>query len=81
MPYFDRFDICEAYNLFATYYHGGQWTETYRIFGRLAKLKFKPSRGAEYVDGLTENGRAIFDQLVEREGFKPWPSDERLEVM
>ena len=40
---FNRFDICEAAYLFATFNHQGQWSPEYKIFGRLARIGFKPS--------------------------------------
>ena len=65
MPYFDRFDVCEAYYLFATDYHEGQWSETYRIFGRLQQLRFQPSPGLSRRS-LTSNGRQILASLIRR---------------
>jgi hypothetical protein len=66
--YFDRFDICEAYYLFAVYYHLGQWSKEYEIFGRLQKIGFnKPYLNdlkTEYKR-LSENGKMIFKGLIE----------------
>ena len=62
--YFDRFDICEAYYLYAANYHGGQATETYAIFGRLNNLQFRPAPGLSEPDDLTENGQEIYYNLV-----------------
>ena len=61
--YFDRFDICEAWYLYAVDYHNGQWSKEYKIFGRLNKMQFRPAPGLT-IDKLTENGRAIYDRLV-----------------
>ena len=63
--YFDRFDICEAYYMYATLWHGGQGSEEYRIFGRLYAIDFEPSPMIS-VDTLEENARAIYDGLVVR---------------
>lgn len=63
---FNRFDICEAYLLFASMYHGGQFSPIYRIFGRLNRMGYKAPLGGVTEDTLTENGRAIYDALVER---------------
>lgn len=60
---FDRFDICEAYYLFATHYHGGQFSKEYQIFGRLARFAFQPSHSLS-VETLSENGREIYRALV-----------------
>lgn len=67
MPYFDRFDICEAWYCYAAHYHAGQWSPEYAIFGRLLDMGFRPlpSLGGT-PENLTENGRAIYDRLVKR---------------
>jgi hypothetical protein len=66
--YFDRFDICEAYYVYATNYHQGQYSKEYTIFGRLHKLEFEPSLSIkEYgKKGLTENGEMIYSNLIRR---------------
>ena len=65
--YFDRFDICEAYYLFAMHYHSGGDT-TDRIFWRLRRMEFRPapSLGCSGHDmmGLTENGAMIYNDLI-----------------
>lgn len=71
---FDRFDVCEAYWLFAAHYHGGMHSPEYALFTRLHKVRFQP-RPSLSVETLTLNGRAIFDGLVRRAGFYPWPSE------
>lgn len=65
MPYFDRFDICEAYYLYATLYHSGQFSRAYRVFGRLEKIQFRTNGFNDEYD-LSENAREIFNRLVER---------------
>ena len=65
MLYFDRFDICEAYYLYAHDWHGGQWSRLYKVFGRLHKLKFKPGPLFGYWS-LSKNGKNIYNDLVER---------------
>ena len=62
----DRFDICEAWFTFAMLYHGGQFTDEYMIFGRLADMGFKARPSLSDERDLSANGRMIFDQLVER---------------
>lgn len=76
MPYFDRFDICKAYYCFACLYHSGQWSDTYKIFGRLEAIKFKPGIHGDDPDYLGENAREIFDNLVEKHGFEPYESED-----
>ena len=65
MLYFDRFDICEAYYLYASHYHGGQSSRLYEVFGRLYNIQFRPSPVLR-LESLTENGRSIYDSLVEK---------------
>lgn len=71
---FDRMDICSAYFMYASLYHGGQWSDDYRIFGRLVKIRFNPGPMLT-VEKLSENGRAIFDNLVARKGHPPYTAD------
>lgn len=52
---FNRYDICEAYNLLAHDYG------LYDVKQRLNTMGFKCTRSAEFYDGLTENGQAIYD--------------------
>lgn len=61
---FDRFDICEAWYVFAMEWHSGQWSDEYAIFGRLEALRFKPSPLLNNADDLDENARTIYDELV-----------------
>lgn len=66
-PCFDRFDICEAYYLFASQYHAGQGSREYAIFGRLDRLHFKPRPRLSNYQDLSENGRGIFINLVRKQ--------------
>ena len=62
----DRFDICEAYYLYAVNYHRGRFSREYKIFGRLINMGFAPGYASTLsVDNLTANARAIYDNLVE----------------
>ena len=63
--HFDRFDICEAYYLFARDYHGGQGSREYAYLGRLSNLGFKSGPFLE-VSSLNENAKEIYDSLVEK---------------
>ncbi len=63
MTYFDRFDICEAWYMYASLYHGGQWSKEYEIFGRLDRMQFKPSPLLS-VDSMTLNSKLIFENLI-----------------
>lgn len=65
MPYFNRFDICEAYYKYAVHYHTGQFSWQYKILGRLQKIGFKPSYSLKEHDILgSENSDEIYDNLV-----------------
>lgn len=70
MPYFDRFDICEAWYMFACEWHGGQSSPEYRIFGRLHRLRFKPSPTLA-KENMSENARTILAGLI-RKARKGW---------
>ena len=61
--YFDRFDICEAYNLLAHDFG------LYDVKARLDNLGFRCAPSAEYYDGLSENARAIYDSHVAADGM------------
>ncbi|MAW05593.1 MAG: hypothetical protein CL918_03515 [Deltaproteobacteria bacterium] len=64
--YFDRFDICSAYWTYANDYHEGQFSSIYKIFGRLNNLRFISSACFVGYEDLSENGKEIYNSLVER---------------
>ena len=66
--WFDRFDVCEAYYLYAVLYHGGQGSKEYALHSVFIRLRFKPAPMMGGPEDLTENGRAIYDRLVETNG-------------
>jgi hypothetical protein len=61
----NRFDICEAWYLFASEWHQGMWSAEYAIFGRLHAIGFKPSPLLS-TDSLSENGRCILASLIRK---------------
>ncbi|MCK5922633.1 MAG: hypothetical protein KAG66_16950 [Methylococcales bacterium] len=63
--YFDRFDIVQAYYLFYSHYHEGLPCGSYQ---RLCHIKtmYRPNHSDQLLSGLTDNGRVIYDRLVER---------------
>jgi len=63
MPWFDRFDIVEAYWCYMVEWHGGQGSKEYKLTCVFHRLRFHP-RPDLCADTLTENGRAIYDALV-----------------
>lgn len=66
MAYFDRFDIAEAYYVFASLWHNGQDSQEYAIFGRLSRIGFKPSPMLGAPEDLEENAQEIYLDLVEK---------------
>lgn len=52
---FDKYDICEAFNLLAHDYG------LYDVKARLDDMGFKCASTAEFYEGLTENGQSIYD--------------------
>jgi len=64
MLYFDRFDICAAFNLFSCDY--GWDPYTHGIQTRLSRMHYRPSRSEEYLPGLKENAKAIYAHLVRK---------------
>lgn len=64
MPYFDRLDIVEAYYLFLSHYHEGMGSDKYERLSRVTGY-FSPSPTLRY-DSLTLNGKAIYDNLVNK---------------
>lgn len=64
MAHFDRFDICEAWYVYAVDHHNGMGSREYEVFGRLERLHFRPSLSVRErcYDGLTENGKEIYEQ-------------------
>lgn len=75
MPYFDRFDICEAHCVFEWDWNKDGWVKERPSNRRrmeassiqLARLGFKPHPNLCY-DTLEENGKEIYDAL-ERKYF------------
>ena len=59
MPYFDRFDIAEAWYLALSHCYEGQGSHEYRRLSRMGDY-FKP-RPSLSVGTLNENARAIYD--------------------
>ena len=62
-PYWDRFDIVEAHYWHAADWHGGQWSELYAKLCRIGQY-YTPGMLHRGYESLTENGKAIYDQLV-----------------
>lgn len=73
MPYFDRFDICEAHAVLEWDYNLGGWLHERPSNQRrreatavqLNRMQFKARRDLSY-ETLTDNGREIYGDLVER---------------
>ena len=52
---FDRFDICEAFNLLAH-----DWG-LYDVKARLDRMQFRCAPSAEFYDGLSDNSKLGYD--------------------
>ena len=65
MPYFDRFDIAEAYYLFFSHFHEGGGSKKYQRLSKMSRY-FKPRPNLSY-ETLEENGKLIYDALEEKE--------------
>jgi hypothetical protein len=63
--YFDRYDILEAYYLYGSLWHSGQWSKEYAYMGRALKVGFTPSCMLSY-EHMSENGREIYNSLVSK---------------
>ena len=80
MPYFDRFDICEAhYQLEVDYNHGGWLHERPSNQRRmeatqvqLHRMGFSVGAGWNGYESLSENGKEIYHMLRQRYGFDRW---------
>jgi len=73
-PYFDRFDICEAYYCYAIQYHNGQWSEEYEMLGRLKNMDFNTSMSIEneLEQALTDNGKEIYCNILKKRENINW---------
>lgn len=77
MPYFDRYDICEAHALIESDYNvGGVLWERPSNARRnmstgfqLSRMGYRAGPLAGTREHLTENGREIYDALAQRYGF------------
>jgi hypothetical protein len=84
MPYFDRFDICEAYLALEWGWNVGGWLHERPSNQRrreathvqLARIQFKPGSGFRGLESLSENGREIYYMLERRYGFASNHEDE-----
>ncbi len=61
--YFDRFDIVSAHYAFACDWHTGQASELYARQCRISRY-FSPGASWNGYASLSENGQAIYDELV-----------------
>ena len=69
MPYFDRFDICEAHYMFAMLWHTGKHSKIYAKFGTLSRIGFRPAPSLSGPENLELNGYQIYEQLLEKHGL------------
>ena len=65
--YFDRFDIVAAHYWFCANHHNGQFGKLYARLCRITeKLRFKPAPSWYGPKDVSENCKAIYDNLVNR---------------
>ena len=77
MPYFDRFDICEAHLALEQDWHSGGWLHERPSNQRrmestdvqLHRMDFRPGAAWNGYDSLSENGREIYHELEQRYGL------------
>jgi hypothetical protein len=77
MPYFDRFDICEAHLAIEWDYNVSgilqeRESNQRRVMStdfQLQRMGFKASPLFNGYDSLTENGKEIYNNLQQRYGF------------
>ena len=71
MPYFDRFDICEAYKALESDYNesGILPGRSRSVAGQLMRMQFWTGPYRRGYHSLSENGRAIYRQWVDRAGL------------
>ena len=59
--YFDRGDILDAYYLFFSYYHEGQFSDKYKRLSKMSKY-YTPSPLLR-LESLSDNAWAIYERL------------------
>lgn len=77
MPYFDRFDICEAYLAVEQDYNVSGWLQERPSNVRcreathvqLARMRFRPGAAWTGYKSLSDNGREIYQKVVSRYGL------------
>jgi len=77
MPYFDRFDICEAHYALENDYNVDGWLHERPSNQRrmeathvqLERMHFRASPLFNGFDSLSDNGKEIYRELVERYGL------------
>jgi hypothetical protein len=62
MPEFNRFDIVEAWYLYLSDNHGGQWSPEYERLCSILEY-FRPSPTLRY-ETLSDNAREIYDNIA-----------------
>lgn len=77
MPYFDRFDICDAYALIEAEYHvsgvlrerASNQRRNMSTGFQLHRMEFRQSPLFRGFESLSDNGKEIYSNLVDRYGF------------
>jgi hypothetical protein len=59
------FDMLEAYYLYCSFYHGGQWTDEYKWLSHLTSSGFKISP-LRTIENASEEVKALYNMLCWR---------------
>lgn len=63
---FNRFDICAAFNVYSMLWGGDGCDYENTIQVRLSRLEYRPATSEQTLGGLSENARAIYNEIVSR---------------
>ncbi len=66
----DIIEKCEAYYMYYSQHHFGQWCPLYAKLCTLTRV-FKPRRSLNNEDDLSEESRELYEQLIERHAGLP----------
>ena len=96
MSYFDRFDICNAYMMYALLWGSDRDHYTNHISVRLSAIKYRPAHSEECLEGMSENAKEIYGRLERKHHanhvayerlhrrapsvFPAWPGSNNLRV-
>lgn len=74
---FNRWDILNAYYMFGTLWHSGQFSKEYAMLCRVLRV-YTPSDSDSRLENMTDNARAIYDNLVYGIGEDPYSDTSQI---